>query len=244
MTAPLSSSTRCAFASSEGSSRRTSSRCSSTSARLTTHEADIGIARALSISAVSSSSLAWMSTPGLPSRAGSLRWASADLFLQPLEHRWGDEPRDVPAPRGHLFDEARREETVERVGRHEQRLDTGQRVVHLPHLELVVEVADGAETFDDRLDAAFLAEVDEQAVEAVDDDVGQVGGRLPQQLDALLGGEQALFALVDEHGDDDLVEQRADALDDVDVPAGHRVEGAWADGAPHGRRPYQRVLSP
>ena len=51
---------------------------------------------------------------------------------------------------------------------HEHRLDVGQRGVHLRHLELVVEVADGAQPLDDRVDVALGAERREQAGEALD----------------------------------------------------------------------------
>ena len=62
-----------------------------------------------------------------------------------------------------------------------------RRGVHLRHLELVVEVADRAQALDDRPDAVLLAEVGEQAVEAGDGDVGEVGAGLLEHRDPLLG---------------------------------------------------------
>ena len=53
----------------------------------------------------------------------------------------------------------------------------GERGVHLRHLQLVVEVADGAQALHDRDDVALLAERGEQAAEAVDLDVGEVARR-------------------------------------------------------------------
>ena len=54
----------------------------------------------------------------------------------------------------------------------EDGLDVGEGGVHLGHRELVVEVADAAQALDDRDGVALAAEVDEQAVEAGDPDVG------------------------------------------------------------------------
>src|SRR4051812_29258497 len=104
MTAPLSSRTRRASSNSVGSSYRSSSSSASISPRLTTQEADIGIARAFSISAVSSSSLAWTST-SVAFRLG------VEFFPKLLQHGVRNQAGDVPAERRYLFDEARRQET-------------------------------------------------------------------------------------------------------------------------------------
>ena len=76
-------------------------------------------------------------------------------------------------------------------GRHEEGLDAGQLAVHLGHLQLVLEVADRAQALHDHRDLVGAAVVDQQALEAVDGDVGQVGDGLAQQLHALVDGEQA-----------------------------------------------------
>jgi hypothetical protein len=88
------------------------------------------------------------------------------------------------------------------------------------------------------------AVVDEQALEAVDGDVRQVGDGVAQQLHALVDGEQARLAGVHQHGDDELVVEAGRPGDDVDVPVGDRVEGSGADGTPHGERPYRSRASP
>src|SRR4051812_2041078 len=197
------------------------------------------MARALSISAVSSSSLAWTST-------SDAFQSGVELFPKLVHDGVRHQPGDVPAERRHLFDEARRQETVERARRHEQSLDLAEPVVHLRHLELVVEVTDGAQALGDDLNVVFAAEVHDQAVEGVDANIGVVSCALLEELDALLDGEQTALRLVDEHGDDDLVVELGGPADDVEMPVGHRIERAGADSAPrrHGRRPYQSVLSP
>ena len=88
----------------------------------------------------------------------------------------GDERRDVAAEASDLLDQRGRGRPLG-AGRDEDRLDAGQRGVHLGHLELVVEVADGAQALDDRVDVVLGAERGEQAGEALDGDVGQVPDR-------------------------------------------------------------------
>ena len=66
--------------------------------------------------------------------------------------------------------------------------------VQLRHGELVVEVRDGAQTLEDDGGVPLAGEVDHQLVEVVDDDVGMVGKRVAQELEALFDGEQCLLA--------------------------------------------------
>ena len=62
-----------------------------------------------------------------------------------------------------------------------------------------------------------------------------MSGRLAQERDALVDGEQRPAALVrrQRHGDDDLVEDAGGALDDVEVAVRHRVERPGAQRALH-----------
>ena len=170
--------------------------------------------------------------------------ARAARSEQPLVHGLGHQPRDVAAELGDLLDQAGREVPDLRRGRHEEGLDAGQLAVHLGHLELVLEVADRAQALDDHRDVVRPAVVDEQALEAVDDDVGQVGDRLAEQVHALVDGEEAGLAGVDQHRDDQLVVEAGGPVDDVDVTVGDRVEGSGADGTPHEERPYRSRASP
>ena len=88
------------------------------------------------------------------------------------------------------------------------------------------------------------AVVDEQALEAVDPDVGQVGDGVAQQLHALLDREQPGLARVDQHRHDQLVVEPGGPVDDVDVAVGDRVERTGTDGTSHGERPYRSRASP
>ncbi|EGJ74489.1 hypothetical protein STTU_1700 [Streptomyces sp. Tu6071] len=168
---------------------------------------------------------------------------------------------DVAAPLRDLLDERGGEEAVGGVRRDEEGLDSGEAVVHLGHLQLVVEVADGAQALDDGGDVALLAEVDEEPVESLDLDVAELGGHLADQFHALVDREEPALGLVDHHGDVHDVVELGGSGDDVEMTVGDRVEGPRTDGAAqrdplalrsiHGAfshveaaRPYQKVPSP
>src|SRR5204863_3090176 len=158
-------------------------------------------------------------------------------LAQPGQHDLGDQAADVPAVPGDLLDQAGAQERVERVGGHEQRLDLGHPVVHLRHLHLVLEVADGTQPLDHRADPVGRAEVHQQAVEPLDLDIAVTAGDLAQHLDALVDREQAVLGDVDQHRDDDLVVQARRAADDVEVTVGDGIKGSWTDYASHAVTP-------
>src|SRR6516164_2596310 len=177
----------------------------------------------------------------------------AQAFAQAGQDDLRDQAADVPAVPGDLLHQARAQERVERVGGHEQRLDLGHPVVHLRHLHLVLEVADGAQPLDHRGDPVGRTEVHQQAVEPLDPDVAVAAGDLAQHLHALVDREQAALGDVDQHRDDHLVVQARGAADDVEVTVGDRIKGTRTDYALHaetplrlvgGTRPYQKVASP
>src|SRR5690348_1087594 len=230
-----------AWASESGRAARTSSSRASRSARLTTHEADIGIDRALETAVTISSSFFCTSTGCSPLSTAVLETDGTTVapsvlpqaFVERLQDDRGNEVGDVPAPGGDLLDQRGGEEAVGGVGGHEQRLDAREAVVHLGHLQLVVEVADRAQALDDGRDVALLAEVDEEAVEGLDADVAVLGGDLADQVDPLVDLEQALLGLVDHDRDIDLVIQTGGAGNDVEVSVGDRVERPGTYGAAH-----------
>src|ERR1700744_3875099 len=186
--------------------------------------------------------------PVMAQRSSTFGQAGPEL----ADDRLGHQPADVATVLGHLADEAGGQERVQRVGRHEQRLDLGDPVVHLGHLHLVVEVADRPQALDHGRDAVLFAEVDQQPVEAVDPDIAELGGHGAQHLDALVHREQALLGDVDEHRHDDLVVEPGRPADDVEVPVGDGVKGTGADDTEHADQPfcstpkmaYQSVASP
>src|SRR5690606_370687 len=70
---------------------------------------------------------------------------------------------------------------------------------------------------------------DQEGAEPVDFHVGQILRHLPEQLDALFQGKQRLFARIVQHRHDQMVENVGRALDDVQMPVGHRIEAARID---------------
>ena len=63
------------------------------------------------------------------------------------------EGRDVPTEARNLTNQCRGHVGPLRRGRHEDGVDAGQLSVHLCHLQLIVEVRDESQTFDDGADA-------------------------------------------------------------------------------------------
>src|SRR5690606_22805106 len=166
---------------------------------------------------------------GVP-RSASVRAQAVGQGREDLRrHQVGD----VATPGGDLLDQGGRQEAVGGVGGDEEGLDAGEAVVHLGHLQFVVEVADRAQALDDGGDVALLAEVDEEAVEGLDTDVAVLGGDPADQVDPLLDLEQPFLGLVDHHRDVDLVVQPGGPGDDVEVSIGDRVERPGAYGAAH-----------
>ena len=150
---------------------------------------------------------------------------------QPLGDLRRHHPRHVAAEPGDLAHQARRQERVLRAGRDEEGVDARQLLVHLGHLQLVVEVGDRAEALDDRLGAVLLGELDEQALEELDPHVGEVRDLLGEHLLALLEGEQRRRLLrVADDGHDHVVEVARGPLDDVEVTVGDGIERARAEG--------------
>ena len=102
-------------------------------------------------------------------------------------------------------------------------------MIHESHLELELEIGDGAKSAHDHLRAAPRHVVDEQTFEGVDLDVRLVAEHGAGDLDALVHREERCLFRVDENRDDDAVEQAGAAGDDVDVAVGQRIEGAGID---------------
>src|SRR5919107_2115702 len=172
-TASRSSTTRCESLNAESTAVDSSSMSASTSPRLITADADIGIERASSTTRRSSASFTCTSTlvlsPARPagyddttsSRTSPVAYR-LQPFGQPRQHMLRHQLGDIASEGGDLLHEAGGKEGVRRAGRHEHRLDVREAGVHLRHLQLVVEVADRAQTLHDRGHVVLLAEVREQ----------------------------------------------------------------------------------
>src|SRR3954466_4173600 len=158
--------------------------------------------------------------------------SSGELFLQATGDALRDEGVDVTAERGELLDSAGAEETVLRAGHQVERVDVGRlHTVELAHLQFVLEIGDRAQALDDRSGPNRAREVDDQDAERLCPDVAELRGGLLDERHTLLDSEDRLV-LADghvDHGDDDLVELRRGASDDVEVPVGDRVVAAWTD---------------
>jgi len=80
----------------------------------------------------------------------------------------------------------------------------GQLPIEVGHGELVLEVGDRPQSFEDDGRVPAARKIDDELVEARDDDVRVVGERVAQERFALVRGEQRLFAhgLLDQPDDD------------------------------------------
>ncbi len=72
--------------------------------------------------------------------------------------------------------------------------------------------------------------VDQQTLEGIDLDVGEVSADLAQHLHAFLHCEEGVLFRVEQQGNDKAAEQARSPLDEVEVAVGDRVEGPRIDG--------------
>ena len=169
------------------------------------------------------------------------RALGAQPLAQPGEHRLGDQAGQVAAQGEDLLDQPAGEVDVVLLGHHEDGLDPRvEPPVHQRHLELVLEVRDGAQAAHHGAGAHPVHEVDQQAGEALDPAPRPID-HLADRLDPLLDGEQRLLSFVDQHGHDHLVEQRTATLDDVEVAVVDGVERPGIDGDPLAHRSWLRL---
>ena len=165
-------------------------------------------------------------------RSATASTALPELLLQLLGHDGVNERADVAAELGDLADQARRDERVMLGRREEHRLDAvDQMAIHHRELKLVLEVRDGAQAADDRLEAVGAREIDGEPGVARDRNLGQVAQHLFRERDTLVEREQRRLLRVRGDRDDDPVEQSHATPDEVLVAASDRVEGAGIHGA-------------
>src|SRR5262249_20090752 len=142
------------------------------------------------------------------SRASWPRPEALGALLQAGEHGIGYEPRDIAAEADDLLHESRARVEVRLARHHEDRLDLRLQVtVHHRHLELVLEVAGGAEATDDHGSALLGGVVDGETGERVGDHALPLAAeRVLDHPDALLGGEPGrVLVRVERDADDDAV---------------------------------------
>ena len=114
--------------------------------------------------------------------------------------------------------------------------------VHRRELELVLEVRDGAQAADDRLEAVRAGELDGEPRVARDRDLGQVAQHFAARARRARRARTAAPSCgFDGDRDDDAVEQAHATAHQILVPAGDRVERAGIHGADfHVREPALR----
>ncbi len=170
-----------------------------------------------------------------PHHVGAIAWIVARAWikrlaahrleesaLEAIAERVADDgrrvPADVAAVAGNLSDEGRRDESVLRARRQEDRVDLRAEVgVGVGDLELVLEIGRSAQPSHDDARSFSPAVLDEEAVERFDAHVRQVGAHALHELEALVDREERRARGVHADADDDMAEERARALDEVEV---------------------------
>ena len=111
-----------------------------------------------------------------------------ELGAQPVHHGLGHEFGQALAIAGDFLDQMRGGEEQLGVGEQEDGLDVALHLlVHMHHLELVVEVGNGAEAADNDTGADALGVIDQEAAKLVDAGLGlEVPDTVVDQLDALV----------------------------------------------------------
>src|SRR5258705_7378001 len=114
---------------------------------------------------------------------------------------------------------------------HEHGLEAfGHVSIHQRHLELVLEIADGAEPANVERGAHFFGKIDEQAFERSDFDAFLVRSRESYELDTLFNRKQRFFCRVDCDGDDEMIDELAAPPDQILMAPRDRVEAPSIDG--------------
>src|SRR5688500_13762432 len=163
---------------------------------------------------------------------------------QPPGYGRGYECLDVTAETRDLADQARRQERVCRVGRHEQHLDVGrQMLVHERHLELEFEVRHRAQTAQDGPRADPPREVHGESRECLDTDAGLARRDLAQHLYTILDREERLLGRVRGHADPERIDDRQRAADEVLMSPCYGIERAGIEAHESGAPPCQGVAS-
>src|SRR5262245_39025697 len=161
----------------------------------------------------------------------------------PLLNGRRHEPANLAAEAEHFLNQTRAQIRVLLRRHHEHRLERRlQMPIHERHLELVLEIRYCAETANQRAGPPPAGVLDEQPVEGVHFDVRVLAEHLSNDLDALLGGKQRMFFGVDQHGDDDSLEQMRAAENDVDMTVRQRIERPWENRESPLRWPWHLIL--
>ena len=147
-----------------------------------------------------------------------------------------DKVGDVAAVAGDLFDERGAGVAELLMGHDEERLDPGLQVaVHERHVELKLEVGEGAQAADNGVGFLGDGELDEQAVEDDGGDVRVAGEVALDEIETVLGGEDGALAGVAGDGNGDAVEEFRSAVEHIEVTVGEGIKRAGINAVTHER---------
>ena len=150
----------------------------------------------------------------------------AELGREFFRHIGRYEGFQIPIELSDFLDRVAGQVTV-LIGRHEEHaVDVaGKRSVGVRHLELVLEVGDGAQAADNVVGTEFLALVNGQIGAAFDRaPATTIAHYLAHHVDPFGSREKAVFVGIDGDQDDQFVEHLERAFGDVDVTVGDRIE--------------------
>lgn len=118
------------------------------------------------------------------------------------------------------------------LGRREEKdgVDTRHLPIDLGNGPLELEIGGGAKPADDVATAELTGEIDSQAVVGLDGDARLVGKDGLDEIDTLLGSEEAPLIGIDTDSDNNLVEHFKTARDDALVTDSEGVEGTGEYG--------------
>src|SRR5580704_4291563 len=160
------------------------------------------------------------------------RSADFEFGAQSFDHELGHQLRQSLAVARDFLDQMRRAEEQPRIREHEHGLDVrAHLLVHLRHLQLVVEIRHGAQRANQHLGADPFRVIDRPATALVYPRARlEVADDLADYFDALVAGKQRriLVRIVGDR-DDHLVENGDAAPDNVDMSVVDWVEAAGID---------------
>ena len=105
--------------------------------------------------------------------------------------------------------------------------------VHAGHLELVLEVGNGAQSAHDDAPVLFTHEILQQPGETAHADVRIVTQDFARDLDAFLDGKEGLLSAAVRNADHHPVKQTGGTTHQILVSAGEGIERSRIDGSDH-----------
>lgn len=140
---------------------------------------------------------------------------------------------DVFAEGEEFSDDAGGDVGIVGIGEEQNRLNTGEPVVHGGDVALIFKVLDGTQAAHNELCSFAAHEVDGQVVVAHDFHARLILVEVADELYSLLGAKEGTFVFVESHADDDAVKHGQGAFHKVGMSDREGVEGAGENGCFH-----------